>query len=79
MTKDISTQSICASGALALLFFGVDAGIIKLVGHWHSDKILRYLHVQVDPLMRNYANIKVHSGRYCLRHNHESPDLVLCY
>ena len=34
------------SRAMALLSQGVDALLIKLVGRWHSDAMLCYLHVQ---------------------------------
>ena len=51
-------------GSMALFCSGVDTNIIKLVSCWRSDKILRYLHVQVDPLMRKFANSVVQSGSY---------------
>jgi hypothetical protein len=34
---------------MALLNGGVDTDIIRLIGRWRSDKMLRYLHVQAEP------------------------------
>ena len=43
--KDVSARSLRATGAMALLCPGSDSDIIKIIGHWQSDKMLRYLHV----------------------------------
>ena len=43
---DISARSLRASGAMALLNGGVDTDIIRLIGRWRSDEMLRYLHVK---------------------------------
>ena len=62
--KYVSARSLHMDGSMALFCSGVDTNIIKLVSCWRSDKILRYLHVQVDPLMRKFANSVVQSGSY---------------
>ena len=51
--KDVSTRSLWSSGAMALLCSGVDTDIISLIGHWSSDEMMRYLHVQAKLIMRN--------------------------
>ena len=62
--NDISPHSLNVDGAMALICSGVDSDIIKIIGHWHSDKILRYLHVQADPLMRNLSQLMLMHGNY---------------
>lgn len=41
---DIEARSLRAGGAMALLNGGCDDNIIKLMGRWRSDAMLRYLH-----------------------------------
>ena len=52
---DISARSLRAGGAMALLNAQVDSNVIKLIGRWRSDEMLRYLHLQAYPQMRTYA------------------------
>ena len=74
--KDVYTQSPRVAGAMALLCSIVDRKIIKMSGHWRSDKMLRYLHVQEEPLMRNFLWIMLTHGNYSfLRHQEE----VYCF
>ena len=42
----------------------VDTKIIKLVGRWRLDEMLKYLHVQAETLMINLAKLMVQSGSY---------------
>ena len=51
---------------MALLCAHVDTDIIRLVGRWRSDEMLRYLHVQAEPVMRQFANLMVIGGNYTL-------------
>ncbi len=44
------------AGATALLQGKVPIGLIKLVSHWRSDEVFRYLHTQSKPLMSPVAN-----------------------
>jgi hypothetical protein len=44
--QDVSAQSMCASGTMALLCTHVDTDIIKLLGHWWSNEMLCYLPIQ---------------------------------
>ena len=54
----------------------VDTKIIKLVGRWRLDEMLKYLHVQAETLMINLAKLMVQSGSYYIHTNHEVPNLV---
>jgi hypothetical protein len=57
-------KSLQAGGAMALLLAHVDTDIIRLIGHWRSDEMLRHLHLQAQPIMRNFASLMLHSGNY---------------
>ena len=68
--KYISARFLRTAGAMALLCSGVDTDIISLVGRWRSDKVLRYLHVQAEPIMRNCSKLMISHGNYnLLLHN----------
>jgi hypothetical protein len=43
--RDISARSLRASGAMALMCGKVDHTTIHMLGRWHSDAMLRYLHL----------------------------------
>jgi hypothetical protein len=53
--SDVSARSLRAAGAMALLCVEVDTDIIRLIGCWRSDEMLRHLHVQAEPVMRRFA------------------------
>lgn len=53
--KDYSAGNLRASGATALLLTGVDSNLIRLLGCWQSDAMLRYLHVQTAPICHQLA------------------------
>jgi len=56
LASDVSARSLRAAGATALLVARVDTDIIRLLGRWRSDEMLRYLHLQAAPVMANYAS-----------------------
>jgi hypothetical protein len=64
--KNISARSLRAGGAMALLCARVDTDIIRLVGRWRSDEMLRYLHLQAYPLMRTFARRMLAAGHFSL-------------
>ena len=70
---DVSARSLRASGAMALLCSGVGNDIISLIGRWRSDEILRYLHVQAEPIMRNFSKLMIIHGNYNLLPHNEVP------
>ena len=52
---EVSARSLRAAGATALLVANVDPDIIRLLGRWRSDEMLRYLHISAEPVMRHFA------------------------
>ena len=51
LPADVSARCLRAAGANALLLAKIDPDVIRLIGRWRSDEMLRYLHVQAAPLM----------------------------
>ena len=56
-----------------LLCSGVDHDIISLIGRWRSDKIMRYLHVQAEPIMRNLSKLMIIHVNYNLLPHMDVP------
>ena len=73
LPEDVSTRSLRAGGANALLLARVDPDIISLIGRWRSDEMLRYLHVQAAPLMADYSKRMIAAGTYNLIPGQEVP------
>jgi hypothetical protein len=74
---DISARALRAGGAMALLCAQVDENIIKLVGRWRSDQMLRYLHLQAYPQMHTFATRMVAGGRFRLLNSQEIPQAAV--
>ena len=53
----VECRSLRTKGAMALFSRGVDTLLIKLVGRWRSDAMLRYLHVQSRPIMSGLSDL----------------------
>jgi len=73
LPSEVSARSLQAAGATALLLARVDTDVIRLIGRWRSDEMLRYLHVQAYPLMRNYSRLMLDAGDYTLIPNQLVP------
>jgi hypothetical protein len=54
---------------MALLCADVDSDRIRLLGRWQSDQMFRYLHVQAEPVMRNFSSQMLTGGNYTLLPN----------
>jgi hypothetical protein len=67
--SDISIRSLRSSGAMALLCAKVDTDVIRLLGTWRSDEMLRYLHVQSFPLLAPLAPQMLRHGAFTLMPN----------
>jgi hypothetical protein len=52
---DITVKALRATGAMSLITARIDSNLIRLLGRWQSDAMLRYLHVQAVPVMQNFA------------------------
>ena len=70
---DVSARSLRAAGAMALLCSGVDHNINSLIGRWRSDEMMRYLHVQAEPIMRNFSKLMISHGNYNLLPHTDVP------
>jgi hypothetical protein len=66
LPTDISASALRAGGAMALLCAQVDTNLIRLLGRWRSDTMLRYLHLQAQPVMRDFSRIMLHGGQFSL-------------
>ena len=73
LPSDVSARCLRAAGANALLLANVDSDVIRLIGRWRSDEMLRYLHVQAAPLMTNYSRRMLAAGHYTLIPNGSVP------
>jgi hypothetical protein len=73
LPAEVSARCLRAAGATALLLARVDPDVIRLIGRWRSDEMLRYLHVQAYPLMRDYSQRMLSAGTYTLIPNHLVP------
>ncbi len=69
LPPEVSAQSLRAPGATALLLAQFHPDVIRLIVRWGSDKMLRYLHVQVYQLMHNYSRLMLDAGNYTLTLN----------
>ena len=75
---DVSIRSLRASGAMAMLCANIDPDRIRLLGRWRSDEMLRYLHVQAYPIVRDLAPAMINGGGFTLLPNqplHPQPRL----
>lgn len=73
LESDVSVRCLRAAGANALLLANVDGDVIRLIGRWRSDEMLRYLHTQAAPLMSNYAKRMLDAADYNLVPNQSVP------
>jgi hypothetical protein len=54
---------------MALLCARVDTDVIRLLGRWRSNEMMRYLHVQALPILAPLANQMLTHGAYHLLPN----------
>mmetsp|Transcript_3969 Transcript_3969/g.11051 ORF Transcript_3969/g.11051 Transcript_3969/m.11051 type:complete len:258 (+) Transcript_3969:4666-5439(+) len=73
LPQHVSARSLRASGAMALLCADIDPDRIRLIGRWRSDEMLRYLHVQAEPVMRDLSPRMLQGGRFALLPNRDVP------
>ena len=71
--NDVSARCLRAAGANALLCAGIDTDVIRLLGRWRSDEMMRYLHCQARPVLRDFAQQMLHGGSYTLIPNQLVP------
>jgi hypothetical protein len=73
LPSDVSARALRAAGAMALLCAHIDSDTIRLIGRWRSDEMLRYLHVQAEPIMRDFAMCMLQHGSFVLHPNAAVP------
>ena len=73
LPSDVSARCLRAAGANALLCAQVDTDVIRLIGRWRSDEMLRYLHCQAHPVMRDFSRRMLTGGNYTLIPNQFVP------
>ena len=73
LPSDVSARCLRAAGANALLCANVDSDVIRLLGRWRSDEMLRYLHVQAAPIMRDFSRRMLQGGNFTLIPNQLVP------
>ena len=64
--KKISSRSLQAGGAMALLLRNIDTDTIYLIGQWRSNKIMCYLRIAVCLLIQGHTTTMVAAGNYTL-------------
>jgi hypothetical protein len=70
---ELSARSLRSGGATAMLCARIDPQTIRMLGRWHSDEMLRYLHLQALPHTRSIAADMVQHGSFTFR---ASSDLL---
>ncbi len=73
LPSDVSARCLRAAGANALLCANVDSDIIRLLGRWRSDEMLRYLHLQAAPIMNDFSRLMLVGGTFTLVPNQSVP------
>ena len=73
---DITSRSLRAGGAMALLCGHVDSDVIRLIGRWRSDAMFRYLHAQALPLITPLAPTMLQHGAFTLMPDSNLPPTI---
>jgi hypothetical protein len=61
---DISARSVCAGSAMSLACGSMNRNTIHMLGRWHSDAMLQYLHLQAKHLMHKFTVTLFNHGSY---------------
>jgi hypothetical protein len=64
LPSDINARSLRAGGAMALLNGNIDHNAIRMLGRWHSDSMIRYLHLQSRAIMGQFPSTMFNHGTY---------------
>jgi hypothetical protein len=75
LPSDVTARCLRAAGANALLCAGVDTDVIRLLGRWRSDEMLRYLHAQAGPVLKDFSKKMLAGGSFTLIPNQLVPSL----
>jgi hypothetical protein len=72
-TSEISARSLRTGGAMAILFGKIDINSIRMMDQWYSDAMLRYLHMQAQPIIGHYAVKMFNKRTYTFQPNENVP------
>ena len=61
---------------MALFNASVDSDTIRLIGRWQSDAMLRYLHLQAQPVMNGFSRRMLTGGDYAFTPGQHVPDAL---
>jgi hypothetical protein len=61
---EVSARSLRAGGAMALLCGKADMNLIQILGRWHSDAMIRFLHMQAQPIVQHFAAKMYNNGNF---------------
>ena len=75
LPTDVTARCLRAAGANALLCAGIDTDVIRLLGRWRSDEMLRYLHAQAGPVLKDFSKKMLSGGSFTLIPNQLVPSL----
>jgi len=62
--NELSARSLRVGGAMAMLNGNIDFDVIQMLGRWHSDAMMRYLHLQAQPIQQRMARTMFNKGNY---------------
>jgi hypothetical protein len=70
---DISARSVRAGDAMSMFFGKIDINNIRFMGRWHSDAMMRYVHVQAQPIVGRFAEVMYNNGAYTFQPDETVP------
>jgi hypothetical protein len=76
--SDISTRSLRASGAMGMMCGNLDLNNIQMMGRWHSDSTMCYLHIHEQPIIGKYAAVMFTDGNYSFQPDKTAPIVDVC-
>ena len=68
LPSEVSARLLRAAGATALIVANFDPDVIRLLGCWRSDKMLRYLHLTAEPVTRRFARQMLQADNTLIPH-----------
>jgi hypothetical protein len=72
-TMEVSARSLLVGGAMAVLCSSICMNNIHMMGRWHSDYMMRYLHIQAAPILNTYTTTRLNDGNYAFLPNETIP------
>jgi hypothetical protein len=70
---EVSARSLRAGGAMAMMYSEIDMNNIRMMGRRHSDALMRYLHVQAQPIIERYTANMFNNGKHTFQPDETVP------